>query len=296
MERGVAGGGRGGDPQLPELGPDQAVDEVLAGERGVEPGRDLAGERDQDVAVGEDPPEPGRDGGLARDRPGLGPALGVGGDQGRLARLEGGQVGDVAVRAVGVRRPRPGAGTIRRGSGSARSARRRRRTSSGRRAGSGASRRRSSRAGSGRTGEPTSSFRPPPWGTCGGGLLEQEAPLGRGGEDPTAPGLAGDGGVVGVGVEAQERELEAVLPAGLAVAGPGVAAGPGEDRLDVALERGPVGAPAPGGTPRVAARSQAIRDRIIIRPPPRTRSARGHPTPVGGFSNNAATILGSRSR
>ena len=80
------------DPELAELRPDLVVDEVLPGQAVVSSGGDLARQGDQDAGVGEHPQEPGRDGGLAGDRPGLDPALGVGGDQGRLGRLEGGQV------------------------------------------------------------------------------------------------------------------------------------------------------------------------------------------------------------
>ena len=48
--------------------------------------------------------------------------------------------------------------------------------------------------------------------------------------------LAGDAVKVAVGVVAEEREAEPVLPAGRAVAGAGVAAGGHEDRHDVELE------------------------------------------------------------
>ena len=67
-------------------------------------------------------------------------------------------------------------------------------------------------------------------------LAQEQAERRVGGEDAPAAGLAGDGVEVEVGVEAEQRELEAVLPARLAVARPGVAAGPRQDRLDVALE------------------------------------------------------------
>ena len=69
-----------------------------------------------------------------------------------------------------------------------------------------------------------------------GGLLEQQA-LGRDGEvDAPAADLAGEAVVVAVGVEAEQREAEAVLAAGRAVAAAGVAAGPHEDRHHVELE------------------------------------------------------------
>ena len=58
------------------------------------------------------------------------------------------------------------------------------------------------------------------------GLLEQRAVGGHGQVDPPAAHLAGQAEVVALGVEAEEREPEAVLAAGRAVAAPGVAAGP----------------------------------------------------------------------
>ena len=60
-------------------------------------------------------------------------------------------------------------------------------------------------------------------GTWAVALRSRRLSLGDAGEDAPAAGLAGDRGVVEVGVEAQERELEAVLAPRLAVAGPGVA-------------------------------------------------------------------------
>ena len=61
------------------------------------------------------------------------------------------------------------------------------------------------------------------------GLLQQRALGGHGQVDPPAAHLAGEAVVVAVGVEAEEREPEAVLAAGRAVAAAGVAAGPHED-------------------------------------------------------------------
>ncbi len=75
-------------------------------------------------------------------------------------------------------------------------------------------------------------------GHGGGGLQQQQAVLGGRGEDAAAAGFAGDGLEVELGVEAEQGELEAVLPALLAVAGAGVAAEAGEQGLDVALEGG----------------------------------------------------------
>jgi hypothetical protein len=51
----------------------------------------------------------------------------------------------------------------------------------------------------------------------------------------------GEAEVVALRVEAEEREVEAVLPAGRAVAGAGVAAGGGEHRHHVELERNRAG-------------------------------------------------------
>jgi len=81
-------------------------------------------------------------------------------------------------------------------------------------------------------------------------LSKQEAPVGRGGEDPAPSGLVGDRRVVEVGVEPQERKLEPVLAAGLAVAGPGVAAQAGQERHHVTLEGRAIGGlRSPGGQP-----------------------------------------------
>ena len=69
-----------------------------------------------------------------------------------------------------------------------------------------------------------------------GGFFEQGA-LGRDGPvDPAADHLAGEAEVVAVGVEAEERDAEAVLAARGPVAASGVAAGPHEDRHDVEPE------------------------------------------------------------
>ena len=67
-------------------------------------------------------------------------------------------------------------------------------------------------------------------------LLEQRA-VGRDGQvDPAADHLAGQAEVVALGVEAEERDPEPVLAARGAVAAPGVAAGPHEDRHHVEPE------------------------------------------------------------
>ena len=68
------------------------------------------------------------------------------------------------------------------------------------------------------------------------GLLEQGAVRGDRQVDPPADHLAGQPVMVALGVEAEERDPEAVLAAGRAVAAPGVAAGPHEDRHDVEPE------------------------------------------------------------
>src|SRR5687768_4541405 len=74
----------------------------------------------------------------------------------------------------------------------------------------------------------------------GGGFEQDQAPLGGGGKDSPAAGLLRQGRMVEFRVECQERQLKAVLAAGLAVAGPLVAAASGQDRLDVKLEAGNV--------------------------------------------------------
>ena len=69
-----------------------------------------------------------------------------------------------------------------------------------------------------------------------GGLFEQQA-LGRQGEiDAAAVDLARQAVVVAVGVEAEQRQAEAVLAAGRPVAAADVAAGAHEDRHHVELE------------------------------------------------------------
>ena len=54
-----------------------------------------------------------------------------------------------------------------------------------------------------------------------------------GGKDATPPSLGRQGGVVEVGIEAQERQLETVLTPRLAVTRPGIAAASRQDRLHV---------------------------------------------------------------
>src|SRR5208282_1458069 len=69
-----------------------------------------------------------------------------------------------------------------------------------------------------------------------GWLAQQEAVVRRCGKNSPATAFAGDGGVVEVGVKTEERQLEAILAACLAVARTGVAACSRQDGLDVALE------------------------------------------------------------
>jgi hypothetical protein len=57
------------------------------------------------------------------------------------------------------------------------------------------------------------------------GLGEEQRLLGQGEIDPAAGVFAGQAEVVALGIEAEQREVEAVLAAGGAVAGAGVAAG-----------------------------------------------------------------------
>ncbi|MBI3331425.1 MATE family efflux transporter, partial [Candidatus Peregrinibacteria bacterium] len=61
-------------------------------------------------------------------------------------------------------------------------------------------------------------------------LEQEEAIIRSGGEEPPAAGFLDDGHVVEVGLEPQQRQTEAVLAAGLAVAAAAVAADLGEDR------------------------------------------------------------------
>ena len=71
----------------------------------------------------------------------------------------------------------------------------------------------------------------------GAGRLLEHGAVGRDGQvDPAADHLAGQAEVVALGVEAEERDAEAVLAPGRPVAAPGVAAGPHEDRHDVEPE------------------------------------------------------------
>ena len=71
----------------------------------------------------------------------------------------------------------------------------------------------------------------------GGGRLGEQQTLGGEGEvDPPSTDLAGESVVVGLGVEAEEREPEAVFAAGRAVATAGVAAVSHEDRHHIAAE------------------------------------------------------------
>ena len=64
-------------------------------------------------------------------------------------------------------------------------------------------------------------------------LRDQEGKLGIGGKDPPAARLVDEESVILGGLEAEEREAEAVLPVRLPVAAAGVAAEPSEDRDDL---------------------------------------------------------------
>src|SRR6185436_6139998 len=65
-------------------------------------------------------------------------------------------------------------------------------------------------------------------------LADQQAPLGTGRKDAAAAGLFDQRVIVGGRIEAEDRELEAVLPAGLAVAAATVATELGKERHHVA--------------------------------------------------------------
>ena len=65
------------------------------------------------------------------------------------------------------------------------------------------------------------------------GLLQDQALFGHGQVDAAIAQLAGEAEVIALGIEAEQREAEAVLAAGRAVAAAGVAAGPHEDGHDV---------------------------------------------------------------
>jgi hypothetical protein len=68
------------------------------------------------------------------------------------------------------------------------------------------------------------------------GLLQQQALLGRCQRNAAAAGVLGQRAVVEIGIEAQKRELKAILPASLAVTCPLIAAPGSQNRLDVELE------------------------------------------------------------
>src|SRR5262249_13116001 len=67
-------------------------------------------------------------------------------------------------------------------------------------------------------------------GDLAGGLLQEQAAFGRGREDASAAVLFGQRLEIEFGNEAEQRQREAVLSAGLAVAAAAVAAELGEDR------------------------------------------------------------------
>ena len=77
---------------------------------------------------------------------------------------------------------------------------------------------------------------PPPWATRPVALSSSRLLLGRGGEQAAAAAFLHERCVVELGLEAEQRQREAVLAAGLAVAAAGVAAELGEDRHDLVGE------------------------------------------------------------
>lgn len=68
------------------------------------------------------------------------------------------------------------------------------------------------------------------------GFEEEEALFGRVWGDTASASLFHDGLVVHIGIEAEEGEGEAVLAASFSVAGTGVAAASGEERLHIEFE------------------------------------------------------------
>lgn len=69
-----------------------------------------------------------------------------------------------------------------------------------------------------------------------GSLVQEEAFTRSGSEHAPAAAFVDERGVIEVGIEPQQRERETILPAGLAVAGAGIAAQAGEDGDDVVFE------------------------------------------------------------
>ena len=69
-----------------------------------------------------------------------------------------------------------------------------------------------------------------------GGFEEHEAATGTGGEHTPPAAVLDEGGVIGQRIETEHRELETVLPGGLAVARAAVAAELGEDRYHIVLK------------------------------------------------------------
>ena len=77
---------------------------------------------------------------------------------------------------------------------------------------------------------------PPPCGIRPVGLGQEQAAIGRGGKDAPAAGFLDDGVVIEDRIEAEQRQLEAVLPAGPAMTAAGVAAMQRQQRHDVVDE------------------------------------------------------------
>ena len=97
--------------------------------------------------------------------------------------------------------------------------------------------RRSSGAAGDSAGCPSSIFLPPPCGTWPVALSSSRLLSGAAGKMRRPRASIDQGLIVRRRVEAEDAELEAVLPLGLAVAAAGVAAGLGQDRNDLLLER-----------------------------------------------------------
>ena len=210
-EGGITGGLRRRDPQPLELGPDVAVDEVGPRQTGIERGGNRARQRDHDLAAREQSPVPRRDRRLAGDRAGLDQPTGLDGDDGTLARLERGQVRHVLGPAVRIMRRhhqplcRPPV-----------------HDPLGRRDTDPHQRRRVGRGPRCAAGDPAqyrlvsrrAALEPPASPVRHGRrrLQEQQALLGSRRKDPPPARLAGHRIVVEGGVEAQQRELEPILP------------------------------------------------------------------------------------
>ena len=232
----------------------------------------VARQRDIHVAVGEQAAEPRRDRRLARDRPGLDPAVGVDRRPGPTRSTRTRPVRHVLGRAVGEMGRDAQRERFARASASARSARRRSVPARARRPACGASRRRSS-------GAPSRTPRPPapaagrrraaaaPWPCAAAG---SRSGISR--ETRRPPASLTIASWSKPGSKPSSDKAKPVLAPRLAVTGPGIAAGPRQDRLDIPLERHrpglrrprhPKDRPGPGRLSRSRARKLCVPSRSL---------------------------------